>query len=42
MQSIQNSKDKKIDKVFKVPIETNEAEPIKTVIGLFKFVQLTC
>lgn len=32
-----NSKDKKVDKVFKVPVETNEADPIKTVIGVFKF-----
>lgn len=32
-----NSKDKKIDKVLKVPIETNEADPITTVIGVFKF-----
>lgn len=32
-----NSKDKKVDKVLKVPVETNEADPIKTVIGVFKF-----
>lgn len=25
-----NSKDKNIDKILKIPIETNEADPIKT------------